>query len=802
VLLGRGDGTFISQIRSPAIDHPVSLAPGDFNGDGVTDLAVVSAITDVPHGEPSPGRLFVLTGGGDGAFVVASSTYTGFSPISVVAEDVDGDGALDLAVANWSGGFTEGSVDIPPGEVHLFLGRADGSFADEPLSRDDHPIHLASGDFNGDGQADLVVAASGPGTLSVLTNQGDGTFSPASSLTLGVISDLSVGDFDHDGRLDLAVLADGTAFILAGLGDGTFRLPPVFPLSGELNWVTMGDFNGDGRPDVITSKFYSGELSFLPGLGDGRFGEATPLGAVPCPVSFDSVDMNNDGALDLLVGSACPNAVFVLPGDGLGGFDLQTQGNPFVGIPVSLKVGDFDNNGRVDLAYLNSGAVAILLGLGDGSFGPEVRYPVGPLPYVLAIGDFNNDGSEDLAVANERVLEITVLLGHGNGQFTLLGRYPVGIFPVDLAVGDLDGDGHPDLVIAGGSSSTNSGILWGRQEGAFDPQMSILPTNGPARAVAVADMDSDGHLDVVVKSWSTKAFSVFAGGGDRTFQPERRFLTLVRPGQMFISDVDSDRRPDVVFVESSGDSLAVLLNGSPYYNYPPVAQAGPDQSVECGSREGGSVFLDGSESSDPDSSPGTNDDIKTFGWFENFGAPSQVTLGSRQRLRVTFPVGQHILTLQVVDSQGLTATAQTTVTVVDTTPPSLSLSVSPSMLWPANHRMIPVQVGWQVSDVCDPQPRVVLVSVVSSEPADARDIAGAGVGAPDSQVSLRAQRSGSGPGRVYTLTYVATDASGNTAGAAGLVTVPHEIVSPKETAAATRRPGQGIRRHPPVPWPM
>jgi len=280
------------------------------------------------------------------------------------------------------------------------------------------------------------------------------------------------------------------------------------------------------------------------------------------------------------------------------------------------------------------------------------------------------------------------------------------------------------------------------------------------------------------------------------------------------------------------------------------------------------IVLDGAASTDPDSAPGTNDDIKSFQWFENFGTPSQTLHGSGQRFTVSLSLGQHLLTLRVTDSNGAIDTAQQTVNVVDTTPPlvvcptiapaecsapggsavspratasdvcsptvivtnsrtmggadasgfyllgttpvtfeatdesgnkttcassvsvrdttspSLTLKLSQTTLWPPNHRMMPVETTWQVSDVCDPAAAVVLAYATSSEPDDAPgsgdgsttgDIQDASVGTPDTSVLLRAERSVGGQGRVYTLAYATTDLSGNTASALGTVMVPHDL---------------------------
>lgn len=233
----------------------------------------------------------------------------------------------------------------------------------------------------------------------------------------------------------------------------------------------------------------------------------------------------------------------------------------------------------------------------------------------------------------------------------------------------------------------------------------------------------------------------------------------------------------------SGD----LNNGGRYFpieNAPPFADAGSVLTLECTGARQAMAALDGSRSTDADSTPGTNDDIVDFDWFENFGTPSQTFLGAGPHLDVNFGLGQHRLTLHVTDSIGESATAQTTVTIRDTIPPSLTLAPSSTLLWPPNHRLIPVQTAWQASDVCDASVNTVLTAVTSSESDDAPgngdgntsgDIQDASVGTPDSSILLRAERSGSGPGRVYTLTYAATDATGNTASAVGLAGVAHDL---------------------------
>jgi hypothetical protein len=214
-------------------------------------------------------------------------------------------------------------------------------------------------------------------------------------------------------------------------------------------------------------------------------------------------------------------------------------------------------------------------------------------------------------------------------------------------------------------------------------------------------------------------------------------------------------------------------------NLHPSADAGADQSVECTSAAGASVVLDGSGSRDPDSTPGTNDDIVLYEWFEDFGLPTERALGSGETLMSVLPLGLHSITLRITDGSGLHAMEGTNVSVVDTTPPVISVGMAPDSLWPPDHRMVDITAHVIATDACG-APTVVLASVTSDEADDglgdgdtADDIQGADLGAADFAFQLRAERDGRSDGRVYTITYTASDASGNTAQGQSTVSVPH-----------------------------
>jgi hypothetical protein len=217
-------------------------------------------------------------------------------------------------------------------------------------------------------------------------------------------------------------------------------------------------------------------------------------------------------------------------------------------------------------------------------------------------------------------------------------------------------------------------------------------------------------------------------------------------------------------------------------NQPPDADAGPDQTVEGESYEGTEVTLDGSGSTDPDSTPGTNDDIVSFDWYEG-----DILLGSGEILNYTFPLGSHTITLVVTDSFGETDHDDATIVVQDTTPPDFMLSVTPNVLWPPNHKMVQIIPTWTVNDNCDESPHVSLVKIIMNEGdatnsydptyddslGDGRTTNDIQVGS-DGSIYLRAERAGSGPGRLYTITYKAVDDSGNVTTRSAMVTVPHD----------------------------
>jgi hypothetical protein len=230
----------------------------------------------------------------------------------------------------------------------------------------------------------------------------------------------------------------------------------------------------------------------------------------------------------------------------------------------------------------------------------------------------------------------------------------------------------------------------------------------------------------------------------------------------------------VSVVDDEGEQalLAEVSVQGEIVNEPPHADAGEDQLIECASPDGATVVLDATGSSDPEGN------AVVFAWSEGSGAGSHLGFGLVLPMQLAVGTSKTAV-LRVIDSFGQTDEDATTIAVQDTTAPQLSLSVSPSILAQVNHKLVPVTVSIETADVCDPDVEIRLTSIASNEGdlADGSghtspDIQGTEFGTDDRQFLLRAERSGTGNGRIYTITYEAEDASGNVAVGTATVSVP------------------------------
>ena len=390
------------------------------------------------------------------------------------------------------------------------------------------PQAIATADFNGDGKADIVTANTNSNTVSVLINNGDGTFGTTENLAVGVAPvSVAVGDFNDDGKLDIVTANQGayysgTLSVLLGNGDGTFQPAEYFSAGVNPQSVAVGDFNHDGKLDLVTANegfSYSGNsIGVLLGNGDGTFQPAQQLSVPNYPLSIAVGDMNHDGKLDLVetgfiaYGYSAEAEVDVLLGNGDGTFapanSIWAGSNYYVTSPV---LGDFNGDGNLDVAVLDGGDVELFAGWGTGTLHPGsfISTPVNISYDGLAVGDFNHDGKLDLAT--DGVVNLgaggtgnggAVLLGNGDGTF----KSPVAddLGPGGpVAAGDFNGDQFPDLAAVYPASDAVAVSLNAADWSTTPPTATSFAVSGfPTSTIAgtsgnftVTSLNPDGTID-------------------------------------------------------------------------------------------------------------------------------------------------------------------------------------------------------------------------------------------------------------------------------------------------------------------
>jgi hypothetical protein len=331
-------------------------------------------------------------------------------------------------------------------------------------------------------------------------------------------------DFNNDGNLDLAVAlnSEGKVAVFLGRGDGTFLAPRKFHAEGAIG-LAVGDLNGDGKPDLVVTE--GGRLSAYLGNGDGTFTyKPSHYGAGTLPIGVVLADFNGDGKLDVAVANH------------------GSQGQ--------------------------KGHVLIRFGLGDGTFGPVVRYNVGGEPWGIAAGDLNGDGHLDLVVSKDNYGDsgnkytLAVLLNNGDGTFRVKAEYLLGVEVTDTAIADLNHDGKPDLVVA---SDEEVSVLLGNGDGTFgNPTFYSMRALGQApTGVVVADFNLDGIPDIAVSMFDGEPLAssgLLYGNGDGTFHAPIPILKGEPGGWSLIAgDFNHDGAPDLAIPIMDG-KIAVLLN--------------------------------------------------------------------------------------------------------------------------------------------------------------------------------------------------------------------------------------------------
>lgn len=552
-LLGQGDGTFQSPVRSAFPSHPFfdagAPALADFNGDGRLDVASCGSYSGLVH---------LMLSLGNGSFRLSQSAAAlTYGASGVAAGDFDGDHLQDLAVGSRTGNN--------PFPLVVLLGRGDGTVqAPTALSLPENPTPLLARDFDRDGRDDLVVGTTGRG-LYLFRGAAGGLSSTSQAYRLGNLSSAVSADLDLDGAPDV-LAADGPGCAMMAVTTalaGSFQLPRLLQVRGadQVGDLALGDLDGDGFDDLAALANPGGTpLAFtMRSLGNGTFLAGQSYGSAGSPHSTRLLDVNLDGKLDYA-------SDMVLLGAGDGTLVLP----PKAGVSSwwgALRSGDLDGDGRPDLVGTSGLALVTGLGRADGSFQPTGRADLARFVVDAAVGDFDGDGRLDAAgLENSDNLALgAVRWARGRGDGTLEAPQLAAAAGAEafaaLEAGDFDGDGRADLAA---SLAVPDPVPLDRRDrvrlyrslgGSFEAGQEVPVGRDPSR-IRCLDVNGDGRLDLVVVNRTGLSASILRGRGDGTMEAAETVPFGCPVNAVAAGDVNGDGKLDLVGL---GQALSVLL---------------------------------------------------------------------------------------------------------------------------------------------------------------------------------------------------------------------------------------------------
>ena len=318
---------------------------------------------------------------------------------------------------------------------------------------------------------------------------------------------ISYGDFNKDGKTDILIANSGTsgASLLLANGTGTFNQPQIVGSTQYLSIVTCLA-NSDGNLDILATTV-GGSYAIQIGNGNGTFQNASYFvgGASGQSPYLTASDLNADGQIDLAVLKPSVNSVNIFQGNGNGNFTYK--GSYQTGLnPGCLAIKDIDGDGKSDLIVgnlSNSGTpnISLMLGMGDGTFSAQKTYAVASGASRIAVTDINRDGCNDVVVVNTDYNAVSVLLGDGYGNLSSYKTYATGYQPQDIAVSDFDLDGIPDIITSNKSTAESLTLLVGVGDGSFKSKQAIATGLMYARSLASADLNGDNKPDLIVTQY-------------------------------------------------------------------------------------------------------------------------------------------------------------------------------------------------------------------------------------------------------------------------------------------------------------
>ena len=660
------------------------------------------------------------------------------------------------------------------------------SFSDPTLlSYGQSPLVSHAADLDLDGRVDLIVGhANG---VAILKNQSSGDLSPGSFPSAvilpvsGSVFNIASGDVNGDGKTDLVVTKTGGVVIFENRSTGSLDLSSFAPgvellLHGSSNAgdLALTDLDQDGKLDLLVVDHDGSQILVLRNLsGAGAieaasFSTPTSLGTAVGPNNLVLTDLDLAGGPDLAV--IADGGLSVFRNTSTAGSISMVSVGMFVGDvgPLGITAADLDGDLKPELiipTYFNFG-ISILhntSSAGNIAFNSRSDLNTGDFPRSVAAADLNRDGRTDLVVAHELGTTLTLLQNnHVSGSFSGANLSATDLFPgsepIHLITSDLNQDGKLDLVVTF-SQAGSVGLLQNNLDLPPVPPVTNSPpisTNTPPVIETNVPPVIETNLPPVIE---TNLPPVVVTNPPPVIETNLPPVVVTNPPPVIetnLPPVVVTNPPPVIetnlppIIETN--TPPVITN--PPVNLPPVANAGADATIEAtGSFT--SVTLNGSLSNDPEGA------TLAWEWFKG-----GVSAGTGTLLNVSLPVGRHEFLMKVTDPLGAISEDTVVITVQDTIAPQvMRISATPNRINSANHKMVRVEIRLVVEDAVDSAPRSRIVSVHSSENLNGRGDGNTAVDwmiTGDLSLRLRAERSGPGVGRVYTVKVATTDAAGNT----------------------------------------
>jgi len=580
VVNARSTGLHLGTISYDTLTRTATFDPSnDFD---VGEVVTMVLTTDIQSSQGIPlnsdtsyaWSFTTLVNDGSGTFAPDSVYPAGDGPRSVFAADLDGDGDLDLA-----------TISGDPGEVWVLLNNGDGTFANDSVYLVYYdPFSIFAADLDGDGDLDLAVAIEEGeymGSVSVLLNNGDGTFAPYSRYTVsGAASSVFATDLDGDGDLDLATadyFLSGTVSVLLNNGDGTFGPHSIYLVGAGPFSVFAADFDGDGALDLATANatrpYWDSTVSVLLNNKDGTFGPYSVYLVGDTPWSLFAADLDGNGDPDLVTADTRSDSTSVLLNNGDGTFAPRSV-YPVGDEPVSIFVADLDGDGDLDLATANTGSdsVSILLNDGDGSFVPDSAYPAGDGPRSVFAADLDGDGDLDLATANYGSDNVSVLLNQDTPPPHILSTSPtqnelnVSVnanikVTFDVAM-DSSTINDSTFVVNARSTGLHLGTISyddPTKTATFDPY-SDFDVGEVVTVVLTTGIESSAGIPLQMDTGYVWSFTVRAFDGTGIFGSDSVYPVSDYPRSLVACDLDGDGDIDLATAGGNPGQVSILLN--------------------------------------------------------------------------------------------------------------------------------------------------------------------------------------------------------------------------------------------------